>query len=199
MRVLEKDKDGYVLVGGIEVDGTYGVRISVKLPDEMMQVFDYDKMVGDCKDAKNGDYSKTGLCPEAFVTAPVRDFLEAVQKAYAMIDPKVEQHKADYREEFVAIFRSAGLYPVYSREIPNEYCSKHCCIGKPWFLIFSKLGCIKIGWRKSVINIDWSESDIRTDGEKLFVSETVTKGKSYIHAWSDESAAKYLRMLAEGS
>ena len=84
-------------------------------------------------------------------------------------------------EKFKECFENAGFKKIKLLPIPNEYCQ--CDICTDWFNVVTKLGVIKIGWRKSVINIDWSGcySD-EADGTKIFQKEDVTKDKNYIHA-----------------
>ncbi len=87
--------------------------------------------------------------------------------------------------------RLKACFPVliYAKEIPNEYNNdKH----SPWLLVTTPRGIIKVGWRKRVIVIDWSQSDIPTSGIELFASEETTKTDKSIHAWSYESAETYL-------
>ncbi|MFA6437153.1 MAG: hypothetical protein WC242_03245 [Candidatus Paceibacterota bacterium] len=69
----------------------------------------------------------------------------------------------------------------------------------------TEFGTIKIGWRKRVININWSdvakkleERGYENASQKilaLFESEDVTKDGSNIHAWGYEKAKGYLRQI----
>ena len=79
--------------------------------------------------------------------------------------------------------------------IGNEYCSQACCYHLPWVMVTTQKGRVKLGWRKRVINIDWSESDIVADGREIFKDEDVTTGEKYIHAWGCEKAVEYLKKL----
>jgi hypothetical protein len=60
-----------------------------------------------------------------------------------------------------------------------------------WWLVKTPLGLIEVGWRKRVIQIDWSETNIRCD----VTSDDVTKHDSMVHAWSEEKAIEYLKVL----
>ena len=96
------------------------------------------------------------------------------------------------RERFERLFPD----PVYVKEIPNEYWKndphmKHF----PWFIVTTSLGPIKIGRRKWVTEIDWSESEIRHDGRELFKDEDVTKESKMVHAWGFEDAKRYILKL----
>ena len=82
-------------------------------------------------------------------------------------------------------------------------------MNRPWFLVTSPIGHIKIGWRKSVINIDWSRSVVKKSGMELFPDENVTRGDArddgggrFIHAGGIDVAIRYLKVLsaaAEGA
>lgn len=98
------------------------------------------------------------------------------------------------------LFAKAGVGPIFAKEIPNEYCPKACCITKPWAVVTTSKGHFKIGWRKRVINIDWTDSVISASGEELFPEEDVTKSSKYeqkrlIHAWGWDKAVEYLKEL----
>lgn len=181
----ETDKDGYKFVSGIEADGRIGVRVYVKAPEEMMRVFDFDRARSE------------GVYPKGFVDFGVQDMLEQIEMAYARVDPETAENKKRYLVDFKILFTTAKLDPIYIEEMSNQYCSRHCCIDKPWYRITSKIGPIKIGWRKRVIHIDWSESAVKASGPDLFPDEDVTVSDSFIHAWSYEKAVKYLTRLKE--
>lgn len=95
------------------------------------------------------------------------------------------------KEQFNNICKEAGFSEFGLEEIPNEYCPCENC--RPWFFIWTPKGKIKIGWRKSVINIDWSEFMIKAEPD--FQSENVTKGFDYIHAHGQKKAVEYLKNI----
>jgi hypothetical protein len=107
------------------------------------------------------------------------------------LDPDTTPRRAVERAEILKLFPQ----PIFVEEIPNGYCSSWCCRQKPWFIVTTAKGRIKIGWRKSVINIDWSDSAITQGADTLFPSENVTKGDKYIHAWGYDQAEKYMLVL----
>lgn len=78
--------------------------------------------------------------------------------------------------------------------IPNGYSSSY---NRPWFLVHTPYGPIKIGWRKRVISIHWDKAEglADKDGNKLFVDEGTTKGEKMVHAWGKEKAIEYLKAL----
>ena len=77
----------------------------------------------------------------------------------------------------------------YDPDDPRYYETLPRCA---WWFVKTKVGWIKIGWRKRVINIEWSDTPIL----QVLTDDSVTKGLTYIHAWSEEDALKYLKLLA---
>ena len=61
----------------------------------------------------------------------------------------------------------------------------------PWWLIKTEFGLIRIGWRKRVITIDWSDTDVR----KIITEDDTTKEEHMVHAWTVEKAVEYLKAL----
>lgn len=100
---------------------------------------------------------------------------------------------AQAEQEFRLLFRLAGYEWCQLEAVPNEYGSDD--YNGPWFMARTPVGKIKIGWRKRVINIDWSATGVDLLG--CFGGEAVTKDAFSIHAWSDEDAVRYLRTIRE--
>ena len=97
------------------------------------------------------------------------------------------------REEVITKLKSLFKSPVYSKEVPNEYWNSDAMSYKsPWLMVTTKHGLIRVGWRKRVIEIDWSTSDIKSTAQELFPEENVTKNGRLIHAWSYNDADRYL-------
>src|SRR5882724_2753252 len=65
------------------------------------------------------------------------------------LDPETEKDRQLVRAGIVGLF----LQPIYVEEIPNGYCSQWCCRQKPWYVVTTSVGRIKIGWRKRVLEI----------------------------------------------
>lgn len=123
-----------------------------------------------------------------------RDIIEdALLKGNTGANPKTHAKAAIDRAGIIACF---GNNALYVEEIPNEYCNRGCCAFYPWFIVTTPMGRIKIGWRKRVINIDWSDAKARVRGEEL-TADDVTKGADYIHAYGYEKAKEYLAKLVE--
>lgn len=92
------------------------------------------------------------------------------------------------KDKFEAVFLLSGIEYTDVYAIKNEY---ECCYDKPWFLFKTEYGLIKIGWRKRVINIDWTD----TKYSGLISSDNVTMGGNYIHAYGYHKAIEYLQEL----
>lgn len=100
--------------------------------------------------------------------------------------------KTENREYFKDIFKGAGIEILELHSIVNEYSG--CIHREPWLNILTDKGTIKIGWRKRVTNIDFSEMDNDINVSK-FIDDDVTKGKDYIHAWTKEKCVEYLKTI----
>ena len=96
-----------------------------------------------------------------------------------------EQEKAS----LLALF---GDRKIWAEPVANEYDRR---FGRPWFVVTTTSGPVKIGWRKRVISIDWSRTTNSRVAEDLFASEATTKEGHTIHAWGYEAAARYLDVI----
>ena len=121
------------------------------------------------------------LLREALYTESIKNNLEI------KLNAKVET------EKLIALFPNK----IFIQEIPNEYSNDAYYQMFPWLLITTNKGPIKIGWRKRVIEIDWSNTIIDKLADDLFPDEDVTKSNSYIHAWSYEKAQEYINKLLQ--
>jgi hypothetical protein len=108
-------------------------------------------------------------------------------------------------KSFIKVFFDAGFEigpdAFLLRAVPNEYWKSgdH----GPWFianfLLIDTDGrlhgrrAIRIGWRKRVIQIDWSPTGLALPD--LFHDEDVTRGDTHIHAWGSDKASAYLTRL----
>ena len=125
------------------------------------------------------------------------DFLQTIQRRIEMEWAKVNEidKRNNHVTELTKIFKSAGFNTIHVETIDSQYCSNACCYKYPWIIVTTKKGRIKLGWRKRVINLDWSESDIKAIGTELFKDEETTTGERYIHCWSEDKAIEYLKKL----
>lgn len=85
--------------------------------------------------------------------------------------------------------------PIFVEAIPNGYCPDICCEHRPWYIVTTAKGRIKIGWRKRVITIDWRDSVLTQTADELFPGEDTTKIDRLIHAWNYEKARYYIQQL----
>lgn len=108
--------------------------------------------------------------------------------------PGAQARAKSQREHLLGLFPQ----PIYVEEIPNGYCNDYCCKHLPWFIVTTTLGRFKIGWRKRVINIDWSETRGTKTSTELFPHENVTKDERGIHAWGYEEAKAYVAAIISG-
>lgn len=92
-------------------------------------------------------------------------------------------------EEVNLMFQKAGIEIFTKYKIQNEYWDMpgaHC-----WWLVKTKAGMIKVGWRKRVIEISWKDTDIK----KIVTKDDVTKNETLVHAWTFDKAIEYLKEL----
>jgi hypothetical protein len=99
------------------------------------------------------------------------EIAEALIAETIRLDPKTDEVRFSQRAQIIACFEA----PVFVEEIPNGYCSLSCCAHLPWFVVTTKVGRVKIGWRKRVLQIDWSDSAVSKTADDLFPYEDVTK------------------------
>lgn len=100
------------------------------------------------------------------------------------------------KENVESIFILAGVKILGIWRLENQYWPR--CEGydrvraeSPWWLIKTREGMIKIGWRKRVISIDWSDTGLCRYPTK----DDTTMTSSMVHAWTVEKAIEYLKAL----
>lgn len=99
-------------------------------------------------------------------------------------------------DEAKSLFTLAGIPVLAHWKLANEYWPDapdyyETKAKSPWWLMKTSRGLIRIGWRKRVIEIDWSDTDIR----KVVTTDDVTKDQESVHAWTALKAAEYLTAL----
>jgi hypothetical protein len=92
-----------------------------------------------------------------------------------------------------AIFLLAGIDISSVFELPNGYwpdVPNYAELRResPWWLVRTEAGMVKIGWRKRVISIDWSDTCVR----QVVTLDDVTKDEALVHAYSYGKAVEYL-------
>lgn len=170
--------DNYTLIHGSESHGRYGS-------------FGLKILVAGSNLPPLDDHSEEAW-PMRRAGMEAADIIEkAVRERAMQLNPDAHEAARKEREQLI------GLFPetIFVKELPNGYCSDWCCKHLPWFEVITRQGPIQIGWRKRVINIDWSQMPLKRKAEVLFSGENVTKGDYHIHAWSPEDAARYIQWI----
>lgn len=99
-------------------------------------------------------------------------------------------------EEVDAIFILAGIPVEKKWELANKYwpdTPEYADIRSknPWWLVQTPYGMVEIGWRKRVIQIDWSDTKFRG----IVTPDQVTQEETLVHAWSYSKAVAYMTDL----
>lgn len=100
-----------------------------------------------------------------------------------------------FEDEIEELKNLFGSEAIYTKQIENKYSDLGSFKFRKWLKVTTRKGIIVIGWRKRVINIDWSRSDIKNTAYDLFPDEDVTKDDYYIHAWGINKAKEYIDVL----
>ncbi len=106
-------------------------------------------------------------------------------------DPKHIENARLEKEQLLRCFPSK----IFVEAIPNGYSTGWYSKHLPWFVVTTEVGRFTIGWRKRVINIDWSATVGTKKSDELFPEVTSTKGDKYIHAYLYEDAKKYIETI----
>lgn len=93
-------------------------------------------------------------------------------------------------DEAKSLFTLAGIPVLAHWELVNGYWGRNDRTGS-WWLLKTPRGLIRIGRRKRVIEIDWTDTDLR----KVVTADEVTKDQTSVHAWEMLKAAEYLKAL----
>jgi hypothetical protein len=107
-----------------------------------------------------------------------------------------ERMRKETEDEATSILTLAGLRPERMWELANGYwpdAPAYDEVRCPWWLAMTRIGLIRIGWRKRVIAIDWDATKVRV----IVTSDDVTKGDTMVHAWSIAKAVEYLTAIAK--
>jgi hypothetical protein len=126
----------------------------------------------------------------------VNKYVEAIQRD--IFKSKEENHPDNIKERQKTIedLKACFPSPIYYKVISNKYWGEsHYGFTTPWLIVTTTRGPITIGWRKRVIVIDWSGSDIENSADSLFSQEDVTRGDKMIHAYGYDKAREYISKL----
>lgn len=115
-----------------------------------------------------------------------------------LVDRRRPEREAETRtnaEQILGCFDK----PIYVERLPNGYCSRSCCEHLPWFQVTTRIGRIKIGWRKRVISIDYQETVVQAQAVTLFPERRMTMDGRSLHASDPEDARVVIaRIMAAG-
>lgn len=172
----------------------------ITIPNTFRNAYNYEGYIGNKR-----------VAVQIFIDVDVDgDTYEAVRKAVShagdvvtgdvfrqlrLHDPEEIEHRQAMNGRFHRLFAEAGVEPIYLEEIPNRYDSGPYSVNRPWYRVTTPVGHFVLGWRKRVIQIDWSETTVKSTAAELFPGEDVTKGDRMIHAWGYQKAAEYLKRL----
>lgn len=111
---------------------------------------------------------------------------------------RLEEKAAVERKQLLGLFVGS---PIFVEEIKNRYW-KDEKYAPPWYRVTTIIGHFVVGWRKRVIEIDWTETTNELSGMKIFPNEDTTRSgpvneTRYIHAWSVEDAQRYVTRVME--
>ena len=97
------------------------------------------------------------------------------------------------KDDAEALFRLAGFEVFTSWELVNQYwpTSEAPWPTGSWWLVQTDIGLIRVGWRKRVLEIDWTNTGFDAD----VTTDKVTKEPRIVHAWSNAKAVEYLTEL----
>ena len=126
-------------------------------------------------------------------------FIEELRDKIELYHAKETQQekRTENIDKMKDLFHQAGFELIHATIIDNQYSNHPVYYKNPWLEVTTAKGVIIIGWRKRVISIDWSKSDIEQTAEELFPNEDSTKYDQLIHAWGYEKAVEYLTILAK--
>lgn len=98
-----------------------------------------------------------------------------------------------------AILLLAGIEAKRIHQLPNGYCGDLCCPHRPWMLAETKYGPIKIGWRKRVLSIEWTNDVVNVHGKTVLAKgdEGVTNWDTGVHAWGYAKAIEQLTTFVQ--
>lgn len=116
---------------------------------------------------------------------------EEMQAAVYVADPAVVERAKRDKESIISCFPDN----IFVEEIPNEYSKGYYTRLSPWFIITTKIGRFKVGWRKSVIHLEWTDTLCKVDAEVLFLREMVTKQDRTIHAGNYGALERYVQTV----
>lgn len=144
------------------------------------------------------------------------DVMKILRAQALRLNPETEERRQKTRAEMTECFVEAGVGTIYVEEAPNEYHSDRDPYKEfePWYVFTTAFGHVKVGWRRSVLVLDWSRTSLKardpetirrrkdyTDpvttvlADELFPKADATKDKFWIHVWGYKALVEHLRVL----
>jgi len=188
-----KDIEGYQLASNIE-GSDFSVKIFVKRPQEVME------RIANLPDTAEGYELTPKELAATMFTKECSEIYSMLHTQAAELDPKTWE-RADYtKADFKKAFEDAGFDTIFMEEVSNEYwcgIDKAWALSRPWFMVTTPVGHIKVGWRKRVIELNWERTTIEATAEKLFPDHSATTGHRMVHAYGYERLTAYLKTLRD--
>lgn len=150
----------------------------------------YLRVEAECADRKFDDVDYDNIRPHV-------QAIERVLHARTFaLDPKIQAQAATDKERLLLCF---GDEKIWVQPIENRYHGPNSPYGSmfPWFDVTTTRGIFLVGWRKRVIQLDWSRTNVNVDADTLFPEDKVTKHAFMIHAWSYEDLKRYITTILE--
>jgi hypothetical protein len=168
----------YKMVASCELPGHYGVRI----------------MVGGIK----RDFSSDERNISAQAIAQIG---HAIKIENARLAEIADPQRASNRLAIEALFDC----PIFTEEIPNQYCKQPCCSQKPWYVVTTPIGRITIGHRKNVWEITWDGLPNPLPHQQVFPNyppdrntcEDHRRISPGINAWSLAEAKQFISRIID--
>lgn len=115
-------------------------------------------------------------------------------ESYQRYEGRIDKNR-DF-EEYLAIFKLSGIEVEKHWPLANGYWPDtpgYFSVSFNWILVKTKFGLIKMGWRKRVISISWSDTNIKA----IVTDDDVTKEHYLVHACDSERAVHYMKNWRE--
>ncbi len=121
--------------------------------------------------------------------------LTTLESEYYRTLPEVIDLRAKERAQILWAF---NLYSIFVEQIPNEYAPADPYFRHfPWYWITTPIGRFKVGPRKRVYEINWTETLCQESAEALFPESRSTKIGRMMHVWHVEDLIKTVSRIVD--
>lgn len=124
-----------------------------------------------------------------FISEKLDDISKFISRNIRLNDPESKAARLFEKKQLLECF---GDNKIYANPIKSLYYTNSV---NPWFEVTTSKGIIIIGWRASVILINWEKSDINFEAIDLFPDEEVTMRDKMIHTNDYSKAAEYITVI----